>query len=220
MKNSIVFIFCLLNILNIINSSLINNNVSLDDGVYNIISVQKYISIFYDKKELKFRKENLGADTINFRLKFIKFENNSNINQTKIQHLKYNTYLGLSLDRTKQINNTRLFMNKINIENNNFSNIYYIEQIEANTFTIKNNLGCYLCENNFNLICSYQPIMKYCQFYILKIFSEVDKNNQEDLALIEKEPIDVLIKYIDLSDEKIRFFLCAKWHCCTCYYCH
>ena len=204
MKNSIVFIFCLLNILNIINSSLINNNVSLDDGVYNIISVQKYISIFYDRKELKFRKENLGADTINFRLKFIKFENNSNINQTKIQHLKYNTYLGLSLDRTKQINNTRLFMNKINIENNNFSNIYYIEQIEANTFTIKNNLGCYLCENNFNLICSYQPIMKYCQFYILKIFSEIDKNNQEDLALIEKEPIDVLIKYIDLSDPNLK----------------
>ena len=89
MKNSIVFIFCLLNILNIINSSLINNNVSLDDGVYNIISVQKDISIFYDRKELKFRKENLGADTINFRLKFIKFENNSNINQTKIQHLNW-----------------------------------------------------------------------------------------------------------------------------------
>ena len=204
MKNSFLFLFCLLNILNIINSSLKYNNVSLEDGVYNIISVQKYISIFYDKNELKFRKENLGSELINFRLKFKNLENNSFVNQTTIQHLKYKTFLGVELNETNIINNTQLIMNKNHNEENNFSNIYYIEEMEANTFTIKNKLGCYLCENSFNLICSFQPIMKYCYFYILKIFSEVDKENEEDLALIEKEPIDVLIKYIDLSDPNLK----------------
>ena len=98
MKNYILFLFCLLNILNIINSSLKYNNVSFEDGVYNIISVQKYISIFYDSNELKFRKENLGSETINFRLKFKNFENTSLLNQMKIQHLKYKTFLGVEFD--------------------------------------------------------------------------------------------------------------------------
>ena len=204
MKNIFLFLFCLLNILNIINSSLKFNNISFEDGVYNIISVQKYISIFYDTKELKFRKENLGSEKINFRLKFKNLENNSLINQTKIQHLKYNTFLGVEFNETNITNKTKLIMNKNHKEENNFSNIYYLEEIEANTFTIKNKLGCYLCEDNFNLICSSQPITQYCHFYILKIFSEVDKENEDDLALIEKEPIDVLIKYIDLSDPNLK----------------
>ena len=204
MKNYILFLFCLLNILNIINSSLKYNNVSFEDGVYNIISVQKYISIFYDSNELKFRKENLGSETINFRLKFKNFENTSLLNQMKIQHLKYNTFLGVEFDEENIINKTKLIMNKNQKEENNFSNIYYIEEIEANTYTIKNKLGCYLCEDNFNLICSIQPITNYCHFFILKIFSEVDKENEKDLALIEKEPIDVLIKYIDLSDPNLK----------------
>ena len=204
MKNYILFLFCLLNILNIINSSLKYNNVSFEDGVYNIISVQKYISIFYDSNELKFRKENLGSETINFRLKFKNFENTSLLNQMKIQHLKYNTFLGVEFDEENIINKTKLIMNKNQKEENNFSNIYYIEEIEANTYTIKNKLGCYLCEDNFNLICSIQSITNYCHFFILKIFSEVDKENEKDLALIEKEPIDVLIKYIDLSDPNLK----------------
>ena len=204
MKNYILFLFCLLNILNIINSSLKYNNVSFEDGVYNIISVQKYISIFYDSNELKFRKENLGSETINFRLKFKNFENTSLLNQMKIQHLKYNTFLGVEFDEENIINKTKLIMNKNQKEENNFSNIYYIEEIEANRYTIKSKLGCYLCEDNFNLICSIQPITNYCHFFILKIFSEVDKENEKDLALIEKEPIDVLIKYIDLSDPNLK----------------
>ena len=204
MKNSVLFLFCLLNILNIINSSLKYNNVSFEDGVYNIISVQKYISIFYDSKELKFRKENLGSETINFRLKFKNLENSFLINQTKIQHLKYGTFLGIEFNEANIINKTKLIMNKNQKEKNNFSNIYYIEEIEANTYAIKNKLGCYLCEDNFNLICSFQPITKNCHFFILKIFTEVDKENEKDLALIEKEPIDILIKYIDLSDPNLK----------------
>ena len=40
-------------------------------------------------------------------------------------------------------------------------------------------------------------------FHLLKLFSEVKKKNKKDELIVESEPIDVLIKYIDLSDPNL-----------------
>ena len=60
--------------------------------------------------------------------------------------------------------------------------------------------------NDFNsdIRCSFDQLTNYHKFFLLKIFSEVDKDNKQDLILIEKEPIDVVIKYIDLEDPSLK----------------
>ena len=200
--SSFFFTICLLNILNIINASTKSNNISnFEEGVYNIISVQKYVSIsFNTKKELKFKKENLGHNSLNFRIKFI--DSKSNI--MTLQHLMTESYLGIEINKTNNENNIIILMNKEKYEFENTSFLFVLEEIEYNTFLIKSKLGCYLYENNYNILCSFQPNAKHHYFYLLRLFSEVDKENKQDLEKIEKEPIDVLIKYIDLSDPSLK----------------
>ena len=200
--SSFFFTICLLNILNIINASTKSNNISnFEEGVYNIISVQKYVSIsFNTKKELKFKKENLGHNSLNFRIKFI--DSKSNI--MTLQHLMTESYLGIEINKTNNENNIIILMNKEKYEFENISFLFVLEEIEYNTFLIKSKLGCYLYENNYNILCSFQPNAKHHYFYLLRLFSEVDKENKQDLEKIEKEPIDVLIKYIDLSDPSLK----------------
>ena len=197
--SSFFFTICLLNI---INASTKSDNISnFEEGVYNIISVQKYVSIsFNTKKELKFKKENLGHNSLNFRIKFI--DSKSNI--MTLQHLMTESYLGIEINKTNNENNTILLMNKEKYEFENTSFLFVLEEIEYNTFLIKSKLGCYLYENNYNILCSFQPNAKHHYFYLLRLFSEVDKENKQDLEKIEKEPIDVLIKYIDLSDPSLK----------------
>jgi hypothetical protein len=200
--SSFFFTICLLNILNIINASTKSDNISnFEEGVYNIISVQKYVSIsFNTKKELKFKKENLGHNSLNFRIKFI--DSKSNI--MTLQHLMTESYLGIEINKTNNENNIIILMNKEKYEFENTSFLFVLEEIEYNTFLIKSKLGCYLYENNYNILCSFQPNAKHHYFYLLRLFSEVDKENKQDLEKIEKEPIDVLIKYIDLSDPSLK----------------
>ena len=56
---------------------------------------------------------------------------------------------------------------------------------------------------NNNIICDNIPFDKASEFHLTKIYEEV-KENKHDNELIEKEPIDVLIKYIDLRDPKLK----------------
>ena len=203
MKNFvyIIFLFCLLNI---IISSNKTDNITLETGVYNVISALKYTSLYFDKNEIILKKENLGNEQINFRLKFKKFGNNSNKNYTNIQHLKSSTFLGIKLNQENNTNNTYTLMTKEMNENLSLSFSYSIKEIETNIYTIKSDLGCYLCEDNYKLRCSFGHPSRFCKFYLLKIFSEVEKDDEHELELIEKEPIDVLIKYIDLSDPNLK----------------
>ena len=155
---------------------------------------------FNTKKELKFKKENLGHNSLNFRIKFI--DSKSNI--MTLQHLMTESYLGIEINKTNNENNIIILMNKEKYEFENTSFLFVLEEIEYNTFLIKSKLGCYLYENNYNILCSFQPNAKHHYFYLLRLFSEVNKENKQDLEKIEKEPIDVLIKYIDLSDPSLK----------------
>ena len=185
---------------------ILNIKISTESGVYNIISVQKYTSIFFDGKDLKLKKENLGSQNINFRLKFQKLKEGSNSEYLYIQHLKTSLYLGIEIN--KNDNNINLFFSNYSEseleETENTSYFFYFNEVEKDIYTIKNKLGCYLYESNSNLFCSFGPLTIHHNFFLLNIFSEVDKENKHDLELLEKEPIDVLIKYIDLTDPSLK----------------
>lgn len=86
---------------------------------------------------------------------------------------------------------------------------------------VENTLNYYLIKNVFNhkyLICqdkylkfsnnsyfySNDEIGKKYEFRILKLFEEQRYVKEEYLEIVEKEPIDVFIKYIDLSDSTLN----------------
>ena len=55
------------------------------------------------------------------------------------------------------------------------------------------------------VFCNYIPVEKASSFKLSKIFSEVkSKKNPINVEILNKEPIDVLIKYIDIRDPNIK----------------
>ena len=180
--------------------SILNIKLSIEDGVYNIISVQKYTSIYYDQEGIKFRKENLGSENINFRLKEQKLNDGSFSDYLTIEHLKTNAFLGVETNNNGKTYGIIMLNDQKPYEYENISFLFSFELIDKDIYIIKNKLGCYLYEFDFNVFCTSPPLTKFHNFFMLKLFSEVDKENEHDLSILEKEPIDVLIKYIDLND--------------------
>ena len=114
--------------------------------------------------------------------------------------MKTKLYVGIKINDTK-INS--LTLNKEIVENDSFSFEFNFTKIENNVYTIQNKKGCYLKEFNRRIVCAYDKTpLSLSHFHLLKIFSEVKKSKEDELIL-EKEPIDVLIKYIDLSDKNL-----------------
>ena len=68
-------------------------------------------------------------------------------------------------------------------------------------FIIKNNNNCYIKIKKLKIICDLIEPDEASQFKLIKLYDEAkEENNLINLELINKEPIDVLIKYIDLAD--------------------
>ena len=68
---------------------------------------------------------------------------------------------------------------------------------------IRNKNGCYIKISNSNKIICNDSVEEASQFFLMKIYEEIN-HSEEDLKLIEKEPIDILIKYIDLKDQNLN----------------
>ena len=83
-------------------------------------------------------------------------------------------------------------------------NIYLWNIIKfENKYLIQNKNKCYIIIINNRIICDNIPFDKASLFNLTKIYEEV-KENKHDNKLIEKEPIDILIKYIDLRDPELK----------------
>ena len=97
--------------------------------------------------------------------------------------------------------NMQLYFNKTN---NNLSQWTFIET-ENNEYIIKNKNNCYIKVYSFQFLCIIIPTQKATKFFFLRIFSEIKEHiAYNDLKLLDKEPIDVLIKYIDLRDPNLK----------------
>ena len=118
---------------------------------------------------------------------------------------------------SKQVNKKQLRLyNKFDKANSKYISWDIIKQSSNLTksgyvYMIKNNYNneyLYYDPNdkfaNFNKMPQNATSINNFQFRILKIFSEEENIKQSNYDMVEKEPIDVFIKYIDLTDKTLK----------------
>ena len=131
----------------------------------------------------------MQEENIKLRLfKIYKINNNSNYSFYYIEDL-------FTRNKLSYIKNKELKISKKNDKNN----LWKFIKLKNNNYKIINKKGCYIKINKLNIICENIKEEEATLFNLFIIFEEVEENEKENM-LIEKEPIDVLIKYIDLKD--------------------
>ena len=83
------------------------------------------------------------------------------------------------------------------------SSLWTFYLIGDNNCKIQNKNKCFVKLINSNIVCQNIIIEEASVFKFLKIYNEIS-NSESDKQLIDKEPIDVLIKYIDLRDPTLK----------------
>jgi len=158
----------------------------IENGVYNIISDNLYLNNY--RNTLSINTRFYYPDTF-FRLKkfYDNHEEECYIVETILSKLKLSYSNENDIIFTKETNNQQLW-NFIKISDNNF--------------IIKNQNNCYIILDNLNVDCKIISPYSATNFRLVKIFSET-KYKKDDYKLLVNEPIDVLIKYIDLTDKNL-----------------
>ena len=88
-------------------------------------------------------------------------------------------------------------------------NIWKLINIKEQIYYIQNDLNKkYLMFNESNVILNNLDIQSsfnksYYEFRILKLYEEIGKIDSYELKMVEGEPIDLFIKYIDLRDKNL-----------------
>ena len=153
----------------------------IENGVYNIIINNSYLYInkhtisisenfVYPKTFFRIIKEKRNEDIFYI---IEEIESNKKLNPTENNELILNTYI-----------------------NNNISLWKFIE-IKENKYVIQNFNNCFIIININRSFCDFISIDNATNFQLNKIFTEIKQKNSK---LLQDEPIDVLIKYIDLRD--------------------
>ena len=162
---------------------------SIRNGVYNLLVDNLYIS--YNNKNISLIKYSDFPKTF-FRL--IRVSGNFDDSFFCIKYIKNNINLSYSKE------NILTFENKYN----NLS-LWKFIKIDENIFVIKNYNNCYLKINKPNFFCENISQNEATPVELNKIFfEEKKKKNKINRKLLSNEPIDVLIKYIDLKDPNLN----------------
>jgi hypothetical protein len=182
-----------MNINSIIISLLIYFTLQLDDesGVYNIILKNLSYLEYYKRKIIIC--DFLKYPNTYFRIN--KISNNSNVSFYHIEEIYSKYKYKLSYSENKE-----LIVPKIeNIE----CNLWNFIKLKNNDYIIKNKNNCFVKIKRHTIICENIPFEEATQFYLIKLYNEVKKDIKDNI-LLENEPIDVLIKYIDLGDPNLK----------------
>ena len=163
---------------------IIVENVTLNEGIYEIIFKDLYLNIQYKDKKLILSKQSSFQTSSSFRIKIA--SNIKNIFFYTIENIKYNLKL---YSKENQV----ILYSRYVKEDYNF--LWLIIKKNENSFLIMNKNGCYIKLLNSNQIICNNSNEEISEFNLIKIYEEV-KHTKEDIKLIEKEPIDILIKYI------------------------
>jgi hypothetical protein len=159
----------------------------IKDGVYSIINDNLYLD--YNKGKISLNANFKYPNTF-FRIKKIikTFNNSFYYIEELINHLKLSYFENNELNF---IGNESLLWNFLQVDDKNY--------------VIQNYEKCYIIIKNSKVFCDNIPLDYATKFKIIKIFTEVnEKLNSNDFELLNKEPIDVLIKYIDLNDPNLN----------------
>ena len=87
----------------------------------------------------------------------------------------------------------------------NISHLWKFIEINNDNYVVQNKKSCFIKIKNLNVFCHNIAIREATQFKIKRIFSEVNNiSNSKTNEILKKEPIDVLIKYIDIRDPELK----------------
>ena len=180
MKN-IIFIFLLY--LSISTQKILKN------GVY-ILTIDNFY-LYYFKENLSL-SHNFTSKNNFFRIKKI----------SKL--LNYNYYIIGQLSKNMNLYHSETINIGFNRSTNEFNFWKFIE-INNSYYVIQNKKSCFIKIKQLNVFCYNITIREATKFKIEHIFSEVEiKTNSTTKELLKKEPIDVLIKYIDMRDPDLK----------------
>ena len=160
--------------------------------VYSII--YNNLNLLYENDQLYF-SSSLNAQ-INNLFRIIKKNTNDNISYYYIQ----NIYSNQSFTFIKNID-PNIQLRNIDEKQNNAK--WIIIEVEKDGYKIQNINGCYMKIKKSKITCKNITLNEASEFNFIKEFEEVYEN-QLDEEMIEKEPIDVLIKYINLRDPTLK----------------
>ena len=161
----------------------------IKDGVYNILVNNHYLC--YYKRKIYLSDVFKYPNTF-FRIKRLYL--NEYYIPFNIEEIFTNIKLGYL--ESKNIK----FLNK-----EDDTQIWNFIKLNKTDFIIKSQNGCFLIIENFEFLCENIHINQATIFKLTRIYSEItEKNNQINLELINNEPIDVIIKYIDLRDPTLH----------------
>ena len=176
--NNILFFFYL----------LITTEKNIKNGVYNIISNDLYL--FYFKRKI-YLSDIFRANTF-FRI--IKINGSFNNTLYNIEDIEKKLKLTIS-------NNRELIF----INTSNYSQLWNFQKIDDNNFIIRFINNCYVLINDSNISCENISEYYATKFNFIKVYNEVSENiNLKYSNVLEHEPIDILIKYIDLRDPNLN----------------
>ena len=169
---------------------LLISSFSLKNGVYIIIYNNFYLSNKYNLLSLS--EASVYDTQTNFRIKLSnKYDKNS---LCFIEKMNSNLRAGIipGKSHTIFIDSKIKSYNKWNFIKINSTN-YYLQNI----------IGCYLKIKYQEIVCEFISIEEADVFQLIKIYEEVSFKKSHN-KLIDNEPIDVLIKYIDLRDPFLK----------------
>ena len=172
-----------------------------EKGIYKIFNLlnNNYLGIN--------NKDNILFANKNTYFRLIEIELNSN--KYLIQSKNKNKFLGIEDKDNILLYNIQEILNLETI-------IWKIIKIKKQFFLVKNNYNNkYLEANNIGIQCSHEKLFingnidkkgkvnKKFIFRLVKLYKE-EKMNNKHIKYLNKEHIDVLIKYIDLADKKLN----------------
>ena len=159
----------------------------ITESVYNLLWDNHYLSFN--------RNKIIISDIFNYPITLFRIKIISNSSFYYIEEINTDYTLGYSL-------NGELHFYEKKKENNLFITWEFIN-FKENIYVIKNKNNCYIKERKTKFTCDNIPKYKASLFKLVKVYEEVRKN-RFDNEIIEKEPIDLLIKYIDLRDANLK----------------
>ena len=178
-KNIIIFLY--------INLTL---QIIIRGGVYNIINNNFFLNKNGTRLSLSSKFE-----YPNTFFRIVKSEKKYKNTFYKIEEIKMNHKLSVSEK------NELLF-----IQNINNSELWRFIKINDKDYLIENCNHCLIKIDNNKIVCDNSPPSQASYFQLNKIYVENIKQeiNNSKSILLNNEPIDVLIKYIDLNDPTLK----------------
>ena len=170
------------------------NELIIQNAVYNFIYKKSYLK--YENETLQISNAIKNQVTCNFKIIKISIILNSTFYY--INHINTNLKLFYSQNNTINVQ-----FGLIDIEDREELAKWTFIEIGNNIYKIKNKNNCYLKVTKRNINCENITLDLASEFNFIKIYEEVNLNESNN-EIINKEPIDVLIKYIDLRDPNLK----------------